>query len=299
MYFLGIDAGGTKTEFALGDHANTIATFTAPSVKLGSASDDQARATLASGIREICKLAAITPSQIGACAAGLSGFSIPAIRQLATSELATQLAHRSIHVVGDHVIAHRAAFPDGVGVLTISGTGSICYGRTAHGREMRSGGHGPVISDEGSGNWIGRELLRRLLRAHDVGHDGALLQELVDRYGNGDASELIRKANSGEIIFSQLAPLVVQDGDELSSGILQDAAVELAALASDVAVHLFPSGERVKFALAGSVANLRIIKDAFLDSIMRSRPDSEFVESRLTPAQGALVLAREIIAPET
>jgi glucosamine kinase len=297
MYFLGIDAGGTKTSFALGDDERTIATTTSGTVKLGNTTADQARSTLVRGIHSACESAGIKPQEISACAVGLSGASIPEICGLVMTELVFLLENSATMVFGDHVIAHRAAFPDGGGVLVISGTGSICFGRTLDGREIRSGGHGSVISDEGSGTWIGRELLRRLLRAQDVGLDLLLLEELVNKYGSGDQSELIRKANAGEITFSDLVPYVLSassGGDELATDLLKDAGSELAALATDVAAHLFESDERVRFALSGSITQSPPVKEEFLNGIMQFRRDAQFVESSLSPVEGALIVAREL-----
>ena len=47
------------------------------------------------------------------------------------------------------------------GIIVISGTGSIAYGRTRSGAYARAGGLGPDKGDEGSGYWIGREWLLR------------------------------------------------------------------------------------------------------------------------------------------
>ena len=46
------------------------------------------------------------------------------------------------------------------GVLVLAGTGSIVLGRDGRGRVARAGGLGPLIGDEGSAFWLGREWLR-------------------------------------------------------------------------------------------------------------------------------------------
>lgn len=72
----------------------------------------------------------------------------------------------------DYEIAHRAAFGEGTGVLLVASTGSIAYARGAGRRTKRAGGLGPLLGDEGSGFWLGREAsrdadLRRALRLSD------------------------------------------------------------------------------------------------------------------------------------
>jgi len=46
------------------------------------------------------------------------------------------------------------------GILVIAGTGSIAFGRDSDGRSGRAGGLGPLLGDEGSAFWVGREHLK-------------------------------------------------------------------------------------------------------------------------------------------
>lgn len=69
------------------------------------------------------------------------------------------LAQR-VRVISDAEAAWMAALGDGAGVLILAGTGSIALGRTARGRWARAGGLGPLLGDEGSAFWLGREWLR-------------------------------------------------------------------------------------------------------------------------------------------
>ena len=50
--------------------------------------------------------------------------------------------------------------------MIIAGTGSIGWAMVS-GRQHRVGGWGLDVSDEGSGAWLGREVLRQVLWAHD------------------------------------------------------------------------------------------------------------------------------------
>ena len=67
-----------------------------------------------------------------------------------------------VRVTSDIELAHAMAFPDGVGIVLNAGTGSIAYGRNAAGMTARAGGLGPLIGDEGSAFWIGKEYLKRV-----------------------------------------------------------------------------------------------------------------------------------------
>src|SRR5437868_6661721 len=75
MYFLGIDAGGSKTECVVGDEAAVLGRATAPSCKLQAVGDDAARAALEQGIRQACAAAAIAPEALAAVCLRIAGVS--------------------------------------------------------------------------------------------------------------------------------------------------------------------------------------------------------------------------------
>ena len=72
-----------------------------------------------------------------------------------------------ILVVNDALIALQAGVGDAAGIVIVSGTGSIAYGRNDRGEASRAGGWGYVLGDEGSGYWIGRLALRAVVRHAD------------------------------------------------------------------------------------------------------------------------------------
>ncbi len=74
-----------------------------------------------------------------------------------------------VRVLPDYEIAHLAAFGQGPGVVLVGSTGSAAFALGPRGRARRAGGYGPLLGDEGSGFWLGREAsrdsaLRRALR---------------------------------------------------------------------------------------------------------------------------------------
>jgi hypothetical protein len=112
----------------------------------------------------------------------------------------TRLARRladlasSVHAVSDTEAAYLGALGDRPGILLLAGTGSMALGRDGRGRWQRAGGLGPLLGDEGSAFWIGREWLRtsssdedfsrarRILRAADpVAHIAALAPDVLRR----------------------------------------------------------------------------------------------------------------------
>ena len=67
---------------------------------------------------------------------------------------------RKVRVISDAEAAYLGALGEGAGVVLLAGTGSMTLARDPRGRWARAGGLGPLLGDEGSAFWIGREWLR-------------------------------------------------------------------------------------------------------------------------------------------
>ncbi len=141
MYFLGIDAGGSKTECAVGDEAAVLGRATAASCKIQTVGEERARAALEHGIRAACADAGIEPSTLARVCIGVAGVSSSDIAPKLRTMIAG-ITPAQVDVVGDDVVAMEAAFGAGAGVVVIAGTGSIAHGRNAAGDEARAGGWG-------------------------------------------------------------------------------------------------------------------------------------------------------------
>jgi N-acetylglucosamine kinase-like BadF-type ATPase len=63
-------------------------------------------------------------------------------------------------VISDVEAAYLGALGTAPGVLLLAGTGSIALARDRRGRFARAGGLGPLLGDDGSAFWIGRQWLR-------------------------------------------------------------------------------------------------------------------------------------------
>jgi N-acetylglucosamine kinase-like BadF-type ATPase len=202
----------------------------------------------------------------------------------------------TIYVAGDHVIAHRAAFGTSPGVLVISGTGSIAFGRNQNGETARAGGWGPNVSDEGSAFWVGREAVTAALHAFDFGENNGLLATIADCWKVAP-EEVIRLANSSEPRFSELAGPVVnaaEQGDAGACAITDCAGKALAGLASAVINRLWPGGGIVPVALAGGVLQgSPLVRLAFKEAMKVEQPQAAVSFAFVRPVLGALEIAAQ------
>ncbi len=295
--YLGIDGGGSKTDCAVGDERALLGRGSAGSSKLQRVGEERALAELKSAVEEACKAAGVTPAEISSTCIGIAGGARQEIAETLRRMLAGAVGG-TIEVVGDMVIAHEAAFGDGPGVVVIAGTGSIAYGRNERGETARAGGWGPVVSDEGSGDWIGKQAVAAAMRAHDSGGNTYLTTTVMNTWHLATRDDLSRAANSyPPPNFAELLPQVIraaEAGDTVARELLVRAGQELAKLARMVVRRLWPGPREIKVAMAGGVfRNAAMVRDSFRLSLAAERADAAVIENIVEPVLGALALARK------
>jgi len=295
-YFLGIDGGGTKTRCVLGDDNSVLGTGTGSGCSILRVGEACARDSLAGAIHEACVSAGVSPQHISRTCAGVTGAADDGIASL-LQRLLIEVIGGAIEVIGDMEVALESAFAGGPGIVLIAGTGSIAYGRNAQGETARAGGWGRLISDEGSGHWIGVEALRASLRAYDARYNPRLLRKLMESLGVRSVHDLAVRVNSNAAQdFASLFPVVLaaaEAGDAIATDLLDRAGRELAVPVSAVAAQLFSGVEQVPVATHGGVlASGDRIAKAFAAEIRTLCPMAEVLDVAIDPALGALQRAR-------
>ncbi len=130
------------------------------------------------------------------------------------------------------------ATTNGVGIMAISGTGSIVVGRNSQGRTTRSGGYpSTIFGNEGSSQWIALSALNYASKWVDGSVESSPLIEMMNEFFHIlDASKLVECsiALRRRPVDSQLAVLVYEAAkkdDPAAKHILKRAAAELFAVA--------------------------------------------------------------------
>lgn len=297
-FYLGIDGGGSKTIAAVADDCGILAAATGPGCSPTRFAPETVREVLRTVIREACTGAQVEASQIVFACVGSAGVSVERGRALIESAF-RDVVPCELHLVGDMVIAHEAAFFGAPGVVVIAGTGSMAYGVNQRGETARAGGWGPMISDEGSGTWIGKEAVRMLLRAIDTGQSTMLATYLLRELNASTRDELVRACNSQPAPnFASLFPAVHQaaiDGDALARDLLTQAGMELATLGRIVMRRLWPGETAVGVAMAGGIFQTSpTVRQAFFNTLRSDCSEALVRLTMLRPVIGAVSLARRM-----
>ena len=182
MPVLGIDVGGTKTVCLLADgDERVIAEGREEGANLQGAGELALEKVLHSVMEKTLEGTGVVPSDICLGIAGVDRASDEAV----VRSIMNRIGYKArILVVNDALIALQAGVGDAAGIVIVSGTGSIAYGRNDHGEASRAGGWGYVLGDEGSGYWIGRLALRAVVRHADGrGRVTSLTPRLLAHFG--------------------------------------------------------------------------------------------------------------------
>jgi N-acetylglucosamine kinase-like BadF-type ATPase len=290
------------------DENNILGTATSTGSNITRHGEACVREALHAGVRDACAAARIDPANVVSACIGLSGAGRPEVRD-AVTRMMREVLHGQIEVVTDLETTLEAAFGDGPGVITIAGTGSIAYGRDAAGQTARAGGWGLAISDEGSGQWIGRAAVSAVLGATDAGEDPALLKPILELWKLTTLDELVRHANaSPPPDFSSLVPLVLDVAenprpsgawtghptDPVAQSVLRRAGGELAILAASVMRRLFGAQASVRVAMAGGVfRQSEVVRRVFYNGVNAEFPQATVQAEIVDAVDGALARARK------
>jgi glucosamine kinase len=295
-FYIGVDGGGTKTVCLVGDEFSVLGRATAGGSNVVRVGEEAARAALEDALRNACRAAKIESSAVRRSCVGLAGAGRESVRDF-VARVVREIVAGEIYIVGDMEIAMEAAFGSGPGVIVIAGTGSIAFGRNERGETARVGGWGWAVSDEGSAQWIGREAVAAVFRAHDRGQHTRLASAIRESWKLASHDELVRLANSvPPPDFAMLAAIVARcadEGDPAAADVLNRAGAELAKLAEIVIERLWPDGGGQSVAMVGSVVtHIPAVRLSFSETLTVKVPQSKLVEEMIEPAEGALSLAR-------
>jgi N-acetylglucosamine kinase-like BadF-type ATPase len=296
---LGIDAGGTKTVCLLADdHGGVVAEARGVGANLQAVGELQVEKVLHQVMEEAIGDRLIVPTAI---CLGIAGVDRPDDSAIVRGIMKRIGYKARVLVVNDALVALEAGAPRQPGVVVISGTGSICYGRNAAGEAARSGGWGYVLGDEGSGYWIGRAALRAVLRQADKrGPSTALTPMLLEHFGVSQPQGLIHEVYHTNLKPAAIGALArsVQSaftvGDEAAIGILRAAANELESSALSVARRLGLVGQSFPFILAGGIFRaVPWLQEELQRRLPVAAPRSGVRLLDVEPAVGAVALALE------
>lgn len=298
QWLVGVDAGGTNTRAA-------ACSAETGEIRLGRA--DGANWTVHGP--ELCRerieravAEALPPrAEPAALCLCIAGYYPPDHEDAVMGWAASLPAAGPVRVETDVTGAWAGAFGGEPGVVLISGTGSICYGRNSRGREARAGGWGPLFGDQGSAYWVGLRCLGSLSEEVDgIRTESPLGPALMTRWPElgGDLRTWLRgiyRCRWGREEIAGLAAEAVRlwEDDQASvGGMMLSAVTELVLMAMAVETRLQEHG--LPLALQGGLALSAPLFTTWTTRLLKQMESTlEVSETCFSPLEGALLLAAE------
>lgn len=302
---LGVDGGGTKTEFVLVDLAGRVrARRTAGSAYYLQIGLEGLGRLLRDGAHAVLAEADCGPHDVLYAFFGLPSYGEDsAIQPVLDALPAAVLGHARYRCGNDMLCGWAGSLAGEDGINIVAGTGSIAYGER-RGRAARAGGWGEVFSDEGSAYWIALQGLNAFTRMSDGRLPRTPLYERFRRrfelaHDLDLCSRLMGEAAPSRDEIAALAGVVAEAaraGDAAAVEILDRAAGELAAIIDAVREQLgFEPGEPVRLSYSGGVFRTgEGILAPLRARLARSPARYALMAPRLSPSLGAALYAARL-----
>lgn len=285
-YLLGIDGGGTKTEFLLTDlNQNEVRRIFLGASNPVNIGVEKTKAILKQGITEICE--GIDLSEISAFA-GLAGGGTGDIKTELTEFLGS-FGFGAYANGRDTDSLVETALKGENGVAVIMGTGMIAYS-SCNGELHRVGGRGYLIDRGGSGFHFGADALNACFEYMDGRGGSALILELVEKkLGKSVEAAVPEVYANGATLAASLAPAVFEaykQGDDAAHEIIDRNVSEVAKVIGTALKYV--DGE-CKTVICGGLCKQQDILKPFL---LNHLGDINLIFSDEPMVNGAVALAK-------
>ena len=300
-FFLGIDGGGTKTNLVCVDHnGNQVGEGLAGPTNLTSTSIGAASFNLREGVRQATEQ--LPPNgilkKVVMGLAGLDSQSEHDVAKALFTEILLPYSIGTFELYNDSIIAMENGATNENAIVLIAGTGANCRGRNAQGHTARAGGMDYLLSDQGSGYWIGRETLLAAIKSYDGrGPETSLLKHVCEHFQVSDCSTIktaVYQPPLSKLDVSQLTTvcrIAAEEGDVVANEIFDRAHAELIAHIAAVIQNLHLENTSVDLVFAGSVLEIPFFQTKMRESVSSLWPQLNIVIPEKPPVWGAVKIA--------
>ena len=300
MYYLGIDGGGTKTQFTIiNENIEVIESIKKGTSHFKQIGLNRVEKVLRDGLDEILCKSNIKLEQIDAVGIGIAGYgNIKKDREEIRKVIEKVFKSLKYILKNDVEIALNGALNGEDGIVIVSGTGSIALSKINN-QYKRCGGFGYTIGDEGSAYWIGKKIIEIFSKEVDGRLEKTYIYEIIKnnlklsndydfiKYINEDI-----KSDRLEIAkFSKVCFEAAKLGDENAINIFNLAAKELSELINLLIKDFNYNNVKVSY-IGGVFKSEKFILDPLIKFLDKR---CELISPKYTADIGAAILAMKNI----
>ncbi|MBQ8566777.1 MAG: XRE family transcriptional regulator [Clostridia bacterium] len=293
-YYLGIDGGGTKTEFALSDsNGKIVCRLFMDGCNPNTVGIERTKRIIEDGIIQACKDVPLSSVVVYAGIAGCAS-------EIYADEIKTMLEKMSFaafDVGSDNNNIIAAGLGNNEGITMILGTG-ICSYVVKKEETKRIAGWGYLFDNGGSAFHIGRDAINAYFSAYDgTGEETTLVQRIKQTFGYSNEELLKYLYSGGNKLVSSYAMYVFEEaekGDTVSVSILKKHIAEIARLVRASLSHFSDYDKKIPVILGGGLTNQALLLPYLLDELGDDIKSCSIQVLDVPPVNGALELAKAL-----
>lgn len=301
-YFLGVDAGNTKT-IALVAHSDGTILGAGRSgcgdIYTAACGDDLP--SVAAAVDAALRPTGIQPHQLMAGGFSMAGADYPEDFAFITAAVRRWGYGQTVTVVNDAIGPLWAGTDDGIGVAVACGTSAATGARAGAGRVW----HSSFWQHPTGGHELGRKALQAVFAAEiGIGPATALREQVLAFYDETDVARVLhrmtaRNTSEGNTVrhLARILLDTAHDGDHVAATIVQEHGAGLGALAVVAARQVGLGAQSFPLVLTGGVLRhpTHLLAEALVTRVHSEMPHARPVQSRFEPAIGALFLAMQSV----
>ncbi len=306
-YVIGVDGGNTKTDYMLydveGNYIDGIRSGTCSHEGLSDSFEGSYR-VMSHNIGQLLSRNGLTIEDVEAGAFGLAGVDCP-FQQKKLIEVVERIGFKNYQVVNDGFLGIKAASPNGTGVCSINGTGTVNIGVDNKNNWFQIGGIGYVAGDEAGGSFLARAAVRATYDAcFRFGKPTLIQKDVFEMYGVDNYLDLrdviINKRVDSKFLVQSLFRRA-NEGDEVAIEILETAGWNMGKSIAGV-IRELEFVEPINVILAGSIwakATNDNMFNKFKETVFElTKKECEFIILKEPPVLGAILWALELANKE-
>jgi N-acetylglucosamine kinase-like BadF-type ATPase len=295
-FYIGIDSGATNCRFLIETENGKIYECSRNSTHLPTAGTNYFTVNLSIELKSLFKKLHLNNNYCKGLCIGIAGVRNKQLRKIIKEKIIKKIKIENVIVTSDTEIARYGIYNDEDGLIFISGTGSILYGKIKN-KIIQVGGWGRIIGDAGSGYQIGQLALQKITEDFDNITKNNKLSLFTVKickaigFKPDNLIEFIYLQNYPVATLAEYVIKLANKGNKTAQEILNKS-VESAMKYFNVISSKFSNG--IKLTLIGSLLeNENYFSKRFKNLLKEKYPRIEIIKSKQTPVFGALKIAKK------
>jgi len=304
---IGVDGGGTKTDYALFDLDGKLLSMrrAGPTNHEGLPGGfEDTKKEIVGNITYMLESFSMSVSDIKAAVFGLAGIDVPSQKDMG-DEMIREFGISNFKVMNDSFLGIKAGSPTGIGVCSINGTGTTAGGIDIDGNWLQIGGTGLFFGDEAGGGYIAGMAIRAVYDSMcRFGIPTILLERFKEFFDMSSSMKFTESVYdnyyTGKVTTKQILTILFNaalEGDKAAVQVLEHSARMMGKSVSGCIAGLnFPND--VNIVLAGSIwqkCPVPELLEAFKNEIFKNTgKNCNYIPLTHPPVAGAVGWAREM-----